>query len=79
MVLVMSTKPNEAGRRILGDYLTEKQLAAELNFSTRQLKRWRARGIGPPYTRIGRSVRYRIEGVRQWMIAQERSPRQNSL
>ena len=69
----MSTKPNEAGRRILGDYLTEKQLAAELNFSTRQLKR-----CGPPYSRIGRSVLYRIESVRQWMIAQERSPRQNS-
>jgi hypothetical protein len=65
----MSTQ--DTGRRFLGDYLTEKQLAEELGRSVRHLKRWRAQGLGPPVTRIGRTAVYRIDSVRAWLESHE--------
>lgn len=36
--------------RILTDYLTEEQAAAELGISPRTLSRWQKLRKGPPYT-----------------------------
>jgi hypothetical protein len=65
-------RPEVTGRRILGDYLSETELANELRRSVRQVKRWRAQGLGPPYTRIGRTPVYRVESVRAWVQSHER-------
>ena len=64
----------DTGRRFLGDYLTEKQLAEELGRSVRHLKRWRAQGLGPPVTRIGRTAVYKIDSVRAWLESHEKQP-----
>ena len=64
--------PKVTSRRFLGDFLTEKELAAEIGRSIRHLKRWRAQGLGPPYTRIGRTPLYHVESVRQWLKSSER-------
>jgi phage terminase Nu1 subunit (DNA packaging protein) len=70
---------SQIGRRFLGEYLTEAQLAAELGRSVRHIKRWRSVGLGPPFTRIGRSAVYRIEAVRAWIESREREmPRGSS-
>jgi hypothetical protein len=37
------------------------------------LAAWRNRGIGPPYTRIGRTPLYPIEGVRRWISERVRA------
>jgi excisionase family DNA binding protein len=38
--------------------LNENQAAEYLGVSVRTLQAWRVRGGGPPYVKIGRSVRY---------------------
>jgi hypothetical protein len=45
-------------RAELPEYLTTKEAAALLGVSPKGLEAMRARGDGPPFTRIGRRVRY---------------------
>jgi len=43
--------------------LSEKELARELNISLPKLRRDRLQGIGFPYVKIGKSVRYPMSDV----------------
>lgn len=53
--------------------LTERDAADELNISFRTLQQWRVRGIGPPYLKLGRSVRYDADVLEDWLAAQSRT------
>jgi hypothetical protein len=44
---------------ILAEFMTTGELAAALGRNKRTLDRWDALGIGPPRTRVGRTVLYR--------------------
>jgi predicted DNA-binding transcriptional regulator AlpA len=57
--------------RLLDDYLTIEQLAAELDIAVITLKRWGALRQGPPVTKIGRRVLYRRSAVQAWLLRQE--------
>ena len=57
---------------VLDDYLTENELAVELDRSPRTLARWRNIGVGPPVTKVGRDLLYRRGGVRDWLLSRER-------
>ena len=46
--------------------LTQDELAKLIKRSTKSLERDRARGIGCPYIRVGRQVRYDPEQVREF-------------
>jgi len=59
---------------ILDDYLSEAQLAKELNRNPATLVRWRKKQIGPPFTMLGKSVFYSRESVLVWLKKQEVSP-----
>ena len=52
---------------VLDDYLTDTELATELNVSPRTIARWRGMREGPPVTRVGRRVMYRRSSVRIWL------------
>jgi len=57
-------------RRLLGDnYLDEQEEAQELGVTVRTLRHWRARGEGPPYIKIGRSVYYPVTASLVWLSA----------
>jgi hypothetical protein len=56
---------------LLSEFLTKKELAAELRRNERTLDRWHALGTGPPRTRIGRKVLYRRTSAKKWLAAQE--------
>jgi hypothetical protein len=56
---------------ILAEFMTIEDLAAELGRNKRTLDRWDALGIGPPRTRMGRTVLYRRASVQKWLVAQE--------
>ena len=56
---------------ILAEFMTMEELAAELGRNKRTLDRWDALGIGPPRTRMGRTVLYRRTSVQKWLVAQE--------
>jgi len=57
--------------RLLDDYLSTEQLAAELDVAPITVKRWQALKQGPPVTRIGRRVLYRRSSVQAWLVKQE--------
>lgn len=53
--------------------LTEVQVAKLCGLSVSTLRRYRARGEGPRYFRLGRVVRYLPGDVRAWLV--QRQPR----
>jgi hypothetical protein len=57
--------------RLLDDYLTIDQLAAELDVAVITLRRWQALKEGPPITRLGPKVLYRRASVQAWLVRQE--------
>jgi hypothetical protein len=58
---------------ILEDYISRKQLAADLKLAEATLIRWEKDGKGPPVTRIGRDVVYSIPSFKKWLKDQERA------
>lgn len=47
-------------------YLSEKALAKRWGVAPRTLQKWRWRGIGPPYIKIGIAVRYQPESIKKF-------------
>ena len=62
----------EDTKPMLSEWMTRAELALELHVTTETLCRWNSRRHGPAPTRIGRSIFYRRDAVRQWILAQER-------
>jgi predicted DNA-binding transcriptional regulator AlpA len=52
--------------------LTAKEAATLLKVSVSWLAKARMRGDGPPYIRIGRSIRYALAALVQWMKSRQR-------
>ena len=44
-------------------WLLTSELAQRWRLSTRTIESWRLKGKGPPFTRVGRGVRYHLEDV----------------
>ena len=57
-------------RPVLDGYLTEAELARELDRSKRTLERWRRLRTGPIPTICGNKVLYAVADVRTWLRAQ---------
>jgi predicted DNA-binding transcriptional regulator AlpA len=57
--------------KLLADFLTQDEAAAELKICERTLDRWRRLGEGPPVTRLGRRILYRRSSVQAWLHARE--------
>jgi predicted DNA-binding transcriptional regulator AlpA len=53
--------------------LTPKETADLLRRSESWLAKRRMRGVGPPFTKIGRSVGYLPSGVVRWLKSRQRS------
>lgn len=51
--------------------LTEQQVSLITGLAMSTLRNWRSKKImtGPPWTRVGSSIRYRTEDVEQWLNA----------
>jgi predicted DNA-binding transcriptional regulator AlpA len=39
-------------------FIDDREVAAISGFKVQTLRNWRHRGVGPPYSKIGRAVRY---------------------
>ena len=52
--------------------LTPPEAAKFLKMSVSWLAKARMRGDGPPFVRVGRSIRYREDDLRQWLKARRR-------
>ncbi|MGM1016153.1 MAG: helix-turn-helix transcriptional regulator [Actinomycetota bacterium] len=51
--------------------LTTAEVAAILRVPTRTLEDWRGRGYGPVFLRVGKSVRYRVSKLEEWIAMME--------
>jgi hypothetical protein len=59
--------------RIAG-YSSEPATAKALNVSVRTLRKWRQRGMGPPWVKVGRQVVYSDESRVAWLKGSEVRP-----
>jgi hypothetical protein len=64
-----SAKPPAA----IATLMTPKDAANVLKVSLSWLAKARMRGDGPPYIRVGRSIRYAEAALIQWMKSKQRS------
>jgi hypothetical protein len=70
-----SDQTNPAGAPALLDgWLTRARVAEEIGVSVDTLQRWQTRRIGPPCVKIGRTVLYRADAFRGWLISREPPP-----
>ena len=46
--------------------------------SPRTLEGWRRRDVGPPYFKIGGSIRYSLDDLEQWLAACRHDPASDS-
>lgn len=53
--------------------LTEAETAAALRVSLTSMRRWRQKGSGPAYRKLGKTVRYRREDVSEFLAAARRT------
>ena len=61
---------------LLAGYLSESEVAKELQLTTRTLRAWRQQRRGPAHLQVGRSVLYPREGILAWLAAQvQQAPR----
>ncbi len=57
-------------RRTLG-LRTEDEVATALDLKQRTLEQWRVARTGPPFTKVGRNIFYKIESLKAWLDASE--------
>jgi hypothetical protein len=59
------------GPPLLKDWISDAELAAELNVGVHTLRGWRRRKIGPPFAKHGKQIRYRVGEVQSWLKSLE--------
>jgi len=60
----------------MSDLMKPQDLADRLGVALITLRKWRQQGKGPRYIKLGhRTIRYRIEDVEEWEIAQAHEQR----
>jgi hypothetical protein len=62
----------QPSRDFLQGYISEEEYAARRGVSVRTCQRDRQLRQSPPYVLIGRQVFYRVEAIREWLVARER-------
>jgi len=65
--------PHRPADRLLADYCSPEELAAELGVALRTLSRWHRLRKAPPRVRLGRKAYYHRSAVRAW-VAQRSEP-----
>ena len=69
-----ATRGTDAPRLSPDRLLTVRQTAEKLNLQPHTLNVWRCEGQGPPYHKIGRSIRYRASDLTAWLETRRVSP-----
>ena len=63
---------NEPARPVVR-YLPTEAAAAYLGLSCRTLEKWRLTGDGPPFSQLGKAVRYDVVELDRWMAVRRRT------
>jgi hypothetical protein len=59
---------------VLEKFLAEEELATNLKYTTRTLRSWRDRQIGPPWVKIGNKAFYPIDEIEPWLRSRIQRP-----
>jgi hypothetical protein len=62
---------------MLDKWKTEQATATAINKSVRTLRKWRQRGIGPPYTYFGKTIKYHEDRLADYYNQGEITPVRN--
>lgn len=65
--------PVAAAQDFFEGFISEEEYAARRGVSVRTCQRGRQLRQAPPFVVLGRQVHYRIEAVRDWLIAREQA------
>lgn len=71
----MGNPSTDPAPSVLAGYISEADLARQLNLSVRTLQRLATRRLGPPRIKVGRLIFYNVDHVRDWLAKQEQPPR----
>ena len=52
---------------IMNQLAREKTVSEKLQVSVQTLRNWRHKGVGPPYVKLGRAVRYDLQQVSEFL------------
>jgi predicted DNA-binding transcriptional regulator AlpA len=66
-------------RTILRKALDEKQTARIMGVAVQTLRNWRHQRKGPSYIKMGRSVRYQLNDIQEYLDKWKIDPEQNEL
>lgn len=69
---------NQESKQEQEKYFSEKALARKWGISCRTLQKWRWRGTGPPYIKIGIAVRYSPESIKKFEEEHMYLPKSNN-
>jgi hypothetical protein len=72
--MAIRTQKDAPMSSILAGYLTEVELATQLNKTVRTLQSWRQQRKGPPWTQLGSTILYSEDGTRAWLKTLEQQP-----
>jgi helix-turn-helix protein len=56
---------------LLDDFVDDDGLAKELGRHHRTLKRWRDRGDGPPWIKLGGRILYHLPTIKEWLLSHQ--------
>jgi predicted DNA-binding transcriptional regulator AlpA len=54
-------------------YLTEQNISDRIAVSKSALRKWRREGLGPPYVKLNRMIRYPLAELKIWLNSRIRS------
>ena len=66
---ITGSRPLQEGTTNMNKLIDEKQAAALLHVSVKSLQGWRSRGGGPRFVKLGRSVRYAMPELEDFVLA----------
>lgn len=66
------TESEEVEHLLPKKYICEKQASKIYGMSIHWFQRERWKGTGPPYVKVGRSVRYRVEEIEEYFQSIDR-------
>jgi predicted DNA-binding transcriptional regulator AlpA len=70
--LLNSTETSGSNAAQPDGLLTEDETTAYLGIVPNTLAKWRTRGEGPPFVRVGRLIRYDRAAIDRWVASQTR-------
>jgi hypothetical protein len=72
--MLLDSEGSPSHRPVAAEPLTEAEAAGRLGLKVATLRAWRHRGVGPPFVRLGRAIRYLPADLDAYLGANRHTP-----